>query len=315
MEPEAKYTLVGTVVLVLVVALVAAAVWLRSTRGESDADAYKIYFARQSLEGLQIRSDVKMLGIKVGSVSGFKISSRRPGSVEVFIKVMETTPVRQSTLATVERNLLTGIASIRLVNPTEDSPLLTATQPDEPFPVIAEGESDYSRFAETFTQVAQRVDEAMQRVNNVLSDENQATFTELLVNLRDVSARAETSLASLDRTLASAGRAADEVKTMSAGITGEARRLAARYDALGEQTTVSVKEVTAEIRKMSADVSRLALRVDALVADGNYELRVTAQALRSTADSLGATARRFGDPGRILFGPPKGNLGPGEGSK
>jgi phospholipid/cholesterol/gamma-HCH transport system substrate-binding protein len=314
MEPEAKYTLVGTVVLVLVALIVAAAIWLRSTGGERD-EPYKIYFSRQSLEGLQIRSDVKMLGIKVGSVSAFKISSRRPGSVEVFIRVVGTTPVRQSTQAMVERNLLTGIANIRLVNPTEDSPLLTAVQPDEPFPVIAEGESDYSRFAETFTQVAQRVDEAMQRVNKVLSDENQATFTELLVNLRDVSARAETSLASLDRTLASAGRAADEVRTMSAGITGETRRLATRYDTLGEETTRTVKEVSVAIKQMSADVSRLSTRVDALVADGNYELRVTAQALRSTADSLGATARRFGDPGRILFGPPKGNLGPGEGSK
>ena len=315
MEPEAKYTLVGTVVLVLVALIVVAAVWLRSTRGERDADPYKIYFARQSLEGLQIRSDVKMLGIKVGSVSGFRISSRRPGSVEVYIRVTDTTPVRQSTQATVERNLLTGIASIRLVNPTEDSPLLTAVAADEPFPVIAEGESDYSRFAETFTQVAQRVDEAMQRVNEVLSDDNQAAFKALLVNLRDISARAETSMASLDRALASTGRAADEVRTMSAGITTETRRLAARYDTLGEQTTHSVKEVTAEIRKMSADVSRLAARVDALVADGNHELRVTARELRSTADSLGTAARRFGDPGRILFGPKKGSLGPGERSR
>jgi phospholipid/cholesterol/gamma-HCH transport system substrate-binding protein len=297
------------------VALVTAAVWLRSTRGERDADAYKIYFAKQSLEGLQIRSDVKMLGIKVGTVSGFKISSRRPGSVEVFIKVIETTPVRQSTQAAVERNLLTGIASIRLVNPTEDSPLLVAVQPDEPFPVIPEGESDYSRFAETFTQVAQRADEAMQRINALLSDDNQVVFKELLVNLRDVSKRAEASLASLDRAVASGGRAADEVKTMSAGITGETRRLGARYDALGEETIKTVKEVSVAVQKMSADVTRLSTRLDNLVADGNVELRMTAQELRLTADLLGAAARRYSDPGRILFGPAKGNLGPGEASR
>ena len=50
MEPEAKYTLVGTVVLLLVALIVVAAVWLRSTGGERDIDTYKIYFARQSLE-------------------------------------------------------------------------------------------------------------------------------------------------------------------------------------------------------------------------------------------------------------------------
>jgi len=315
MEPEAKYTLVGAVVLLLVVLIVVAAVWLKSTGGERDIDTYKIYFARQSLEGLQIRSDVKMLGIKVGSVTAFKISSRRPGSVEVIIRVAGSTPVRQSTQAMVERNLLTGIASIRLVNPTEDSPLLAAVQPDESLPLIAEGESDYSRFAETFNQVAQRADEAMQRINAVLSDENQVAFKELLVNLRDLSARAETSLATLDGTLASAGRAADGVKTMSAGITGETRRLGARYDALGEETIKTVKEVSVAVQRMSADVARLSTRLDNLVADGNVELRMTAQELRVTADLLGAAARRYSDPGRILFGPAKGNLGPGEASR
>jgi ABC-type transporter Mla subunit MlaD len=152
-------------------------------------------------------------------------------------------------------------------------------------------------------------------MSQLLSDENQAAFKELLVNLRDISARAEASLASLDRTLASAGRAADEVRSMSAGITGETRRLAARYDALGEQATHSVKEVTATMRRISADVSRLSARLDGLVADGNLELRVTARELRATADSLGVAARRFNDPGRILFGPAKGSLGPGEAPK
>ena len=131
MEPEAKYTLVGMAVVVLVALLVGALVWLRSTGGEGDR-MYKIYFSRHSLEGLQVRSDVKMLGIRVGSVTGFRISPRRPGTVEVLIRVDETAPVRKDTRATVERHLITGIASIVLINPREDSPLLTEAPPNEP---------------------------------------------------------------------------------------------------------------------------------------------------------------------------------------
>jgi phospholipid/cholesterol/gamma-HCH transport system substrate-binding protein len=142
MEPEAKYTLVGTAVLVLLALVVVAAVWLKSTGGQRNEVPYKIYFAHQSLEGLQIRGDVKMQGIKVGSVTGFRISSRRPGSVEVLIRVDSTAPVRQATGASIERQLVTGIASIRLVNTSEASPLLTEAPPDEPYPVIAEGESE-----------------------------------------------------------------------------------------------------------------------------------------------------------------------------
>jgi phospholipid/cholesterol/gamma-HCH transport system substrate-binding protein len=314
MEPEAKYTLVGTAVLVLVAMIVVAAVWLRSTGGQRDSEPFKIYFARQSLEGLQIRSDVKMQGIKVGSVSSFRISAVRPGTVEVVIRVVGTTPVRQSTRAAVDRQLLTGIANIRLVNIDETSPLLTEAPPDESYPLIAEGESEY-KFSESMAQLAVRADDTMRRINLVLSDENQVALTEMLVNLRRISANVDSSIASLDRTLIAAGHAADEVRKMSVGIAGEARKLSARYDTLGEESTTAVKNVSAAIQNMSADVARLSIRLDGLVADGNLELRVTAQELRATADSLGAAARRFNDPGRILFGPAKGSMGPGEAPK
>jgi len=307
MEPEAKYTVVGAAVLVLLAMLTVAIVWLRGSGGQRDDVPYKIYFARQSLEGLQIRSDVKMRGIKVGSVTAFRISSRRPGTVEVMIRVDDVTPVLQSTRAEVERHLLTGIASIRLVNADDDSPPLTAVQPGESYPLIAEGESEY-KIAESVAHLALRADESLKRINRTLSDENLAALTEVLASLRRISASVDRSLAGLDRTLASVGRAAD-------GVAGDTSRLAARYDKLGEESTVAVREISASIRRVSEDVARLSARADGLFADGGVELRATAQELRAAADSLGATARRLNDPGKVLFGPPAGSLGPGEGAR
>lgn len=312
MEPEARYTLVGTVVLLLLALMVGAAVWLKGSGGEHEEVPFKIYFARESLEGLQIRSDVKMQGIKVGSVSAFRISSRRPGSVEVVIRVNENTPVRESTLATVERHLLTGIASIRLVNVEEKSPLLTKVLPDEQFPLISEGDSDYARISESMTQVVQRADETMRRINLFLNEENRVALGGLLSNLQRVSGNMERTMAALDGALAAMGGAANEVRSMTAAVAADARRLIARYDALGEDSSVAAKEVTAAVRQISADVTRLSGRMDALVADGNLELRVTAQELRTTASALGTAARRLNDPGRALFGPTAGSMGPGE---
>ena len=307
MEPEAKYTLVGTVVLILVASIAAAVVWLRSS-GEADDKRYKIYFERQSLEGLQVRSDVKMRGIRVGSVNAFRISSGRPGAVEVFIRVDDSTPVRQSTEAVVERQLVTGIASILLVNTTEDSPPLTQLPQGEVYPVIAEGESRVQQVAESINQIAQRADETMQRINAVLSPQNQRALTEVLGNLQRASAGAE-------RTVTAVGAAADDVRALSRALAADASKLSARYDKLGEESGVAVREAAASIRRMSDEVARMSQRVDTLLASGDVELRVTAQELRATADSLGAVARRFNDPRSILFGPPEGSLGPGEGAR
>jgi phospholipid/cholesterol/gamma-HCH transport system substrate-binding protein len=314
MEPEAKYTVVGTAVIVLLALVVAAAVWLKSTEGQRDDVPYKIYFARQSLEGLQIRSEVKMQGIRVGSVTGFRISPRRPGTVEVLIRVDGTTPVRTGTLANVDRHLLTGIASIHLVNPDENGPRLTEAPPNEPYPVIAEGESEY-KLTESAAYMAQRADETMQRINRLLSDENQVALSAILVNLQHISASLDRTMTGLDRTLTGVDRAADELRKMSSEIAGDARKLTARYDALGAESTTAVKEVSTAIRQIGADVARLSTRTDALLADGNVELRLTAQELRTTAESLGAAARRFSEPNRILFGSPKGSMGPGEAAK
>jgi phospholipid/cholesterol/gamma-HCH transport system substrate-binding protein len=311
MEPEAKYTLVGTALLVLLALVVAAAVWLKSTGGQRYDEPYKIYFAHQSLEGLQIRGDVKMQGIKVGSVTGFRISSRRPGSVEVLIRVDGTTPVRQATSASIERHLLTGIASIRLVNSSEGSPALGEAPPEEPYPVITEGESAY-QFSQSMAQLAQRADETMQRINLVLSDENQVALREILVTLRRISANVDRSMPDLDRALLAIRRGADQLGNTSTEIAGDARKLAARYDTLGEESTTTMKELALAIRQMRADVTRLATQMDGVLTDGNIDFRVTARELRATADALGVAARRFGEPNRILFGPAKSSLGPGE---
>lgn len=314
MEPEAKYTLVGTAVVVLVALLVGALVWLHSTDAEGYAQTYKIYFSRHSLEGLQIRSDVKMQGIRVGSVAGFRISSSRPGSVEVLIRVDEAAPVREATRASVERHLITGIASVVLVNPTEKSPRLTEAPPNEPYPVIREGETELA-LTESAASIAQRADETMQRINRLLSDENQQAFGRILANLENVSSNVDQNLADLGSTLAELRRAAEEVRKTSVAIGADAKRLTARYDALGETSTTAVRDASGAIVGIGADVERTASRLDTLLANANIELRLTAQQLRATADALGTAARRLSDPRRALFGGGSAEAGPGEPSR
>ena len=311
MEPEARYTLVGVSVLILLALATAAVVWLVAAGQGRENLAYRIYFANQSLEGLEARSDVKMKGIPVGSVKSMSFSKSRPGSVEVVVSVEPGTPVRQSTRAVVDRNLVTGLATIRLLNATEDSALLEP-RPGEDAPAIAEGASQLQQFSQTLNHLVETAAETMARINATLSPQNQAAITETLDQLRLLARSANRVSDRLDRTLASIGGTADGVRTATQAMSGEVKRLADRYDTLGAEATTGIRDLAGSIRQMHDEVAGLASRTDALLVDGDLELRLTGQQLRSAAEALGTTARRLDDPRAALFGPAPGSLGPGE---
>ena len=312
MEPEAKYTLVGASVLVLLAMLVAAVAWLASASRGTDVQRYKIYFTRQSLEGLQVRSDVRMRGIRVGAVTGFSFAADRPGTVEVGIGIDPATPVRDSTRAVVDRNLITGLATIRLQNLTEDSLPIARPAPGKGDPVIAEGASQLQQFSETANELARRADETMRRINATLSDENQAVLTETLVNLRDLSQKAEGAVTRADAALLSVARAADAVGVATVGLSRDVHRLADRFDTLGADAGTTLHDASAAMRRISSDVDQLSQQAGSLLVDSNAEVRLTGQHLRGTADAVSTAARKFRDPRATLFGPGEASLGPGE---
>ncbi|HVO89129.1 MAG TPA: MlaD family protein [Casimicrobiaceae bacterium] len=315
MEREARYTLVGAVVVVMLTICTALFIWLRSTGEGSGDHRYKIYFERQSLQGIQRRGDVTMRGVKVGSISNFRFSATRPAAVEVFIAVDANTPVRQSTTAVVERNILTGLASLQLVNGTEDSPLLTQVPSGEPCPVVGEGQSPLQHLSQSIDQLAAHADETMQNLNSVLSPANRAALTDILADVRVASHHVDQTLAKADGAMVSFARASDEVRGLAASLTADAHTLTARYDTLGAEATTTMSEARDAVRRIADDADQLTLRADTLLVNGSDEVRDTARSLRSAADSVGTTAGRLRNPRQIIFGPSADALGPGEGSR
>lgn len=314
MEPRARYTLVGTLVLALLAAIAASIVWLTATRSTHERVPYKVYFARQSLEGLEVRSDVRMRGIRVGSVRSFRFSTERPGTVEVTFGVDTGTPVLQSTRAVVDRNFITGLANIRLQNLTDDSPPLKPTENGE-IAVIAEGSSQLEQFSDSVNQLAQRADETLRRINNTLSDKNVAAFGETLEQLRVATRGGAATIARFDRSLAALDGASDSVRQAAAGIDAGARRLSERYDQLGAQAATAVGDTAATVRQVRADLLQLSQRAERLLEVSDSEIRLTAQDLRAASDAVAVAARHFNDPRAVLFGPGSATLGPGEGKR
>jgi phospholipid/cholesterol/gamma-HCH transport system substrate-binding protein len=312
MEPQARYRVVGAAVLALLVLIAVVTAWLLASGNARELRTYTLYFEHESLEGLEPNSEVRMKGIRVGSVTRFAFAARRPGAVEVVVDVDAGAPVRQSTRGVVDRNLITGIASIRLVTLAEDSPLLRSAPPNEPYAVIAEGESQMQQITQTMSQLAQRADDTMRRIGATLSPENQAALSQTLENLRVATREAGALATRSQATMASIGRAADTLRGSVALAGDDFHRLADRYDVLGTRVGDELHEAATDVHRLGADASRLANGTEDLVSDADIELRLTSQQIRTAADAVSMTSKKLDDPRAALFGPAAASLGPGE---
>lgn len=294
MESEARYAWVGAVIIGLLVLVASGLLWLQGGLATHDVKRFTIYFRMQSLDGLQLNSDVKMYGIKVGKVIDYRILSSEAKNVRVAIEVDAATPVMEGAVAMVNRNLLTGLASIEVNNRAETGPLLEKIPAGEEYPVLAEGQAKLARFTERMEGVAVRTEETLTRVNLMLSERNLASVERTLSNLSEASGSVARSLPELKGTMTATREAAEQ-----------ANRQIAR---LGPKLEAALDETQKLTQEMRGGMAQLRLSTDL----GVQELQVTGRALRSASQTVGDAARTLREPAGALFGPAMENLGPGE---
>src|SRR5688572_26917699 len=284
MEPEARFTAIGAVLLVLVLAAAAATVWLTRSGPRAEVRYYTIYFERQSLQGLQVGGDVEIRGVQVGRVERFSIARDNINRVQVTIRIDARTPVSTNTVAVVGRKLLTGIARIDLVTPGAPGPELVAVPSGQRYPVIAEGQSDFEQIADAANRLAVTGTRVLSSVDELLNEDNRKAIAEMLTSIRHTSEAIR--------------EAAELTSTQASATLRDVSRAT-------EATTV---QANATLR----DVTRAASALERASDAGINELRATTQELRASVDIIARSADRLDDPRSAIFGPNPAQLGPGE---
>lgn len=330
MEPEARYTMIGSVLLAIIVALVAGFVWLSSSGRASDFRFYTIYFERQSLEGLQVGGDVNMRGVKVGRIENFTISRDNINKVKVTIRVARATPVSENTTAVVARSIVTGLARINLDTPGTPGPELVTVAAGERYPVITEGTSNLDQIADSVSKLASQADIALENLNSVMGDRNKKSFAQALTAIRDLSVGLNRRLETIDEMSASFQASSTAFQGLSRDLSGASGKVANAVAPVGDEASQSLREANEtlkQLRQSTANLERevvkslavlnqgvagLSSRTDDAVDVGLNELRATTADLRSSLAIVSRTLDRLQDPKAILIGPSTSQLGPGE---
>ena len=312
MEAEAKYTYVGIALIVLVAALIAATIWLNRSGARGDFRYYTIYFERQPLDGLQIGADVDMRGIKIGRVEDYDLLAEKINRVRVTIRTDRRAPVRTNTVAIVTRNFVTGIARIGLITPEPPGPALTEVRDDQPYPIIAEGQSEFDAIAGKVGRIGDIAAETLENINLILTADNRAAITASLVNLKELTAGLNQRMKDLDKTLVAVNAAAADV-----GRAGT--KFAQVAETTGSQLTPAIKQVDQTLQDVSTAALALEKQVSALsrafsdaASSTDEQFTVAVIELRSTVEAMTRLLDQLRDPRAALLGPGKAQRGPGE---
>jgi len=251
METRASYTLVGTFVLIMMLALAGFVIWLAKFSSDVKYDDYHILFAG-SVTGLSSDATVSYRGIPVGNVTKIEISPDDIDKILITIQVDSTTPVRTDTVASIEMQGITGVAYVQLTGGSESAPALKPKAGQE-FAVIT---AENSALAEVFATAPEMVNSAitlMNRASAMLSDDNRASVTNILANVSTV--------------------------------TGE---IALHKDAIGALIT-DAQSTLANVQKTTADISKATTELSDNIAPLIADASKTLESLRTTLDSANTT--------------------------
>jgi phospholipid/cholesterol/gamma-HCH transport system substrate-binding protein len=312
MESQVKYTFVGLGIIILFSAMLYTLLWLSQDETAGGRKSYTIYFAEQSLDGLQLESAVTLKGIAVGRVKKIQLSDHNIELVRVLIDVSASTPIKINTHAIIKRNILTGLATIDLAGGTNESPALENIVVGENYPIIPEGQSEFSQFAASIPELVEDVNQVVTRVNNFLSEDNQLSFGKTLKNVETITDSMANSNEKFKDIVADLSDLAKNLREMSTTLTSVSKKAESSISTITNdfsKTLQTVTETAEAIRVDSDELSKSVTTASRLFTQNTDQI---ADSMSQAAKSLSRTAEGFEDPKSIITGPGKNTLGPGE---
>lgn len=172
MEFSARYTLVGTFSILVILAIFSFLYWLSNAGGFGARSEYQIRFS-VPVSGIAEGGNVLFNGLKVGEISSVRFDSEKPSDLLAIISIDKRTPVRNDTQAGVDYQGLTGAVNILLTGGTADAESIAINGKGLP-ELIAKPEDSRS-----LTQNAGRV---LNRLET-LFDDNKGRFSAILAGL------------------------------------------------------------------------------------------------------------------------------------
>jgi phospholipid/cholesterol/gamma-HCH transport system substrate-binding protein len=320
MEPKVNYVLVGSFVALLGAAMLAGVLWLSKAGFHATYDRYYA-FMRESVAGLNVNSTVKYRGVDVGRVKDIALNRDNPEEVRLTLDIERGTPVKIDTIAVLQTQGLTGLATINLTGGSRESPPLIALEGQE-YPVIKTGPSLLFRLDEAISRLLSEkglstlladLDTAAKNAADVLNEENRMRLKQTLTDLSDVAQTFAARREQMDRGLNGAVQGAESFAKLTKELNEQVPALLTRVNKSAAALQVLTDELAKSSRTIGAVVNETKPELDQFSRQTLPEMSLLVAELRELTRTLNRVAREVErEPDTLVFGRKAPTRGPGE---
>lgn len=303
MNSQTRYALVGGFVLILGALFIWGVLWISAGGPPQQFTLYTAYMT-ESVSGLNVDSALRYRGVDVGSVREISIDPKNPQRIRLLLQVRDGVPITEDTVAMLEYQGLTGIATVNLTGGDATSKPIAPT-PGEDYPVIATRPSLFLRLDAGLFDLLESLTQTSASLNALLNDENRDRLSEsfahastITANVAEQSGQIGRIVENLNATMTNLRVASDRFPELvehfeqsAQAVTGAAERARQIGDSLGDS---------------SADLTQFTATTLPDIAAIVAELRISAENLRRVTDSLA------NDPSVLIYGAAPPERGPGE---
>ena len=287
METRANYAMIGAFVIFAALSALGFVLWLGQSQFNQEFDVYDIVF--EGPVTLEEGASVRYIGIKVGEVERIGIDRDDASKVRARIRVDSETPVKTDSTASIELAGITGVTFVQINAGSPSADRLQRASGDD-LPVIESITSPVAELFSSGTEVMGRATVALERFDELLSEENVESITNIVSNIEAITemlAGSDTMTQDVSATLATVNDAARSIDEASQTISklgrdadGEIVRIGAEISALItdlEDMSVSVR------RSIEASEGAITAATDVIegpATDAVTDFRLIAQDLR-----------------------------------
>lgn len=313
MENKSHALAAGLFVLFVSALLITLAVWL--TRDTRQLRSYELA-GPVNLSGLQPQANVRYQGVPVGKVTGISLDPQTRGQVLVRIAVDEMAPISASTFATLGYQGVTGLAYIQLDDSTPANGTQTPGVQLDDNSRIPLRPGLMSKLTDRGERVLGQLDEAAQRLNQLLSSQNQQTLMATMGHLGQAASEIQQLTAQTRVLLPDMAQGArDSLTTLKVASV----RLGDSADA-ARNSAAAFQRLTERMAAPGGSLDQLGQGLEVWVASNHILQGVTLPRLNLLAQDVARSTRQVGElaqtlrdtPQALLLGAPAPLPGPGE---